>query len=66
MRPVPDKGIFIVLLIIFLVLLLLLVQVGLLDEKLYPTAGIATARKAFDENEPSNTLMARWKESEGK
>jgi len=43
-----------------------LVQVGLLDEKLYPTAGIATARKAFDENEPSNTLMARWKESDGK
>jgi carboxymethylenebutenolidase len=43
-----------------------LVQVGLLDPKLYPTAGIETARKAFDENEPSNTLMARWKESEGK
>jgi len=43
-----------------------LVQVGLLDPTLYPTAGIETARKAFDENEPSNTLMARWKESEGK
>ncbi len=43
-----------------------LVQVGLLDPKLYPTAGIETARKAFDENEPSNRLMARWKESEGK
>ena len=43
-----------------------LVQVGLLDPKLYPTAGIETARKAFDENQPSNTLMARWKESEGK
>ena len=43
-----------------------LVQVGLLDPKLYPTAGIETARKAFDEHEPSNTLMARWKESEGK
>ena len=43
-----------------------LVQVGLLDPKLYPTAGIETARKALDENEPSNTLMARWKESEGK
>ncbi|MCB1499854.1 MAG: dienelactone hydrolase family protein [Bauldia sp.] len=43
-----------------------LVQVGLLDAKLYPVAGIETARKAFDESEPSNTLMARWKESEGK
>jgi len=43
-----------------------LVQVGLLDPKLYPTAGIETARKAFDEEEPSNTLMARWEESEGK
>ena len=43
-----------------------LVQVGLLDPKLYPTAGIETARKAFDETLPSNTLMARWKESEGK
>ncbi len=41
-----------------------LVQVGLLDPKLYPTAGIETARKAFDETEPSNTIMARWKESE--
>ncbi len=43
-----------------------LVQVGLLDPRLYPTAGLATARKAWDETEPSNTLMARWKESEGK
>jgi len=43
-----------------------LVQVGLLDAKLYPTAGIETARKAFDEHQPSNTLMGRWKESEGK
>jgi carboxymethylenebutenolidase len=43
-----------------------LVQVGLLDPKLHPVAGIETARKAFDETEPSNTLMARWKESEGK
>ena len=43
-----------------------LVQVGLLDPRLYPTAGIETARKAFDESEPSNTIMARWKESEGK
>jgi carboxymethylenebutenolidase len=43
-----------------------LVQVGLLDPRLYPTAGVETAKKAFDENQPSNTLMARWKDSAGK
>ena len=43
-----------------------LVQIGLLDPKLYPTAGVETAKKAFDEHLPSNTLMARWKESEPK
>lgn len=43
-----------------------LVQIGLLDPKLYPTAGVETAKKAFDEHLPSNTLMARWKESENK
>jgi carboxymethylenebutenolidase len=41
-----------------------LVQIGLLDPKQYPTAGVETAKKAFDEHLPSNTLMARWKESE--
>ena len=41
-----------------------LVQIGVLDRKLYPVAGIETARKATDEYEPSNTLMARWKEIE--
>ena len=40
-----------------------LVQIGALDPKLYPTAGVETAKKAFDENLPSNTLMARWKVS---
>ena len=40
LRPVPDKGIFIVLLIIFLVLLLLLVQVGLPNR--YLTAQVGT------------------------
>ena len=40
MRPVPDKGIFIVLLVIFLVLLLLLVQVGLPNR--YLTAQVGT------------------------
>jgi carboxymethylenebutenolidase len=43
-----------------------LVQVGLLDAKLYPTAGVETAKKAFDEHEPSNTIMKRWKDSEGR
>jgi carboxymethylenebutenolidase len=41
-----------------------LVQIGLLDPARYPTAGVETAKKAFDEHQPSNTLMKRWKESE--
>ena len=36
-----------------------LVQVGLLDAKLLPVAGIETARKLLDETLPSNSLMAR-------
>jgi carboxymethylenebutenolidase len=43
-----------------------LVQIGLLDPKLLPTAGVETARKLLDESLPSNTLMRRWAESEGK
>jgi carboxymethylenebutenolidase len=43
-----------------------LVQIGVLDAKLYPTAGVETAKKAFDENLPSNTLMARWKDNKKK
>lgn len=43
-----------------------LVQIGLLDPKGLPVAGVETARKVADETLPSNTLMARWKESEGK
>ncbi len=43
-----------------------LVQVGVLDAKLYPTAGVETAKKAFDETLPSNTLMERWKDSAAK
>ena len=31
-----------------------------------PVAGIETARKLLDETLPSNTLMARWQDSEGK
>ena len=43
-----------------------LVQVGLLDPEGLPVAGAETARKLLDESLPSNTLMARWAESEGK
>jgi len=40
-----------------------LVQLGLLDSKTLPVAGIETAKKLVDETLPSNTLMKRWKES---
>jgi len=40
-----------------------LVQIGLLDPKNLPVAGIETAKKVVDEKQPSNTLMARWAES---
>jgi carboxymethylenebutenolidase len=43
-----------------------LVQIGLLDPKLVPAAGIETAKKVLDKPLPSNTLMRRWSESEGK
>lgn len=43
-----------------------LVQIGLLDPAGLPVAGIETARKVRDERRPSNTLMRRWAESEGK
>lgn len=36
-----------------------LVQVGLLDPKLLPVAGVETARKLLDESLPSNTLMPK-------
>ena len=36
-----------------------LVQVGLLDAKLLPVAGVETARKLLDETLPSNALMAK-------
>jgi carboxymethylenebutenolidase len=42
-----------------------LVQIGLLDPKLYPVAGVVTADKLIDESLPSNTMMKRWPESEG-
>ena len=42
-----------------------LVQIGVLDAKGLPIAGVETARKLVDETLPSNTLMAKWTESEG-
>jgi carboxymethylenebutenolidase len=38
-----------------------LVQVGLLDPKLLPTAGIETSRKLLDETLPSNAMIPGWK-----
>jgi hypothetical protein len=44
----------------------LLVQLGLLDPFGLPVAGVETAQKVLDPFAiPSNTLMKRWKESEG-
>lgn len=43
-----------------------LVQIGLLKPEGLPVAGVETARKLIDEKEPSNTLMKRWSESQGK
>jgi carboxymethylenebutenolidase len=40
-----------------------LVQIGALDTKNLPVAGIVTAKKLVDETLPSNTLMRRWAES---
>jgi carboxymethylenebutenolidase len=40
-----------------------LVQIGALDSKGLPVAGIATAKKLVDESLPSNELMKRWSES---
>ncbi len=43
-----------------------LVQVGLLDPHGLPVAGAETAHKVMDKSLPSNRLMERWRESEGK
>jgi len=43
-----------------------LVQIGLLDSKNLPVAGVETANKLLDKNLPSNTLMKRWAESSNK
>src|SRR5258706_13280659 len=43
-----------------------LVQIGVLDPKGLPTAGIETAKKIVDETLPSHTLMKNWATSEGR
>jgi carboxymethylenebutenolidase len=43
-----------------------LVQVGLFAPRGLPVAGAEQAHKLSDESLPSNTLMARWRKSEGK
>jgi carboxymethylenebutenolidase len=43
-----------------------LVQLGLLDPRGLPVAGAETARKVADRSLPSNGLMERWRESQGK
>jgi carboxymethylenebutenolidase len=43
-----------------------LAQIGLIDKTNLPVAGIESAKKLLDEKLPSNTLMKRWAESEGK
>lgn len=43
-----------------------LVQVGKLNPAGLPVSGVETARKVADPSMPSNTLMSRWKSSEGK
>ena len=42
-----------------------LVQIGLIDPKRLPVAGVETADKLIDESLPSNTMMKRWAESAG-
>ncbi|KAI0801001.1 hypothetical protein C8Q74DRAFT_459901 [Fomes fomentarius] len=45
----------------------LLVQLGLLEPGTLPIAGVEVARKVVDPfGRPSNILLARWKESEGR
>jgi carboxymethylenebutenolidase len=44
----------------------LLVQLGLIDPKGLPVAGVEEARKMLDQDQPANELMARWHESEDK
>ena len=43
-----------------------LVQIGLLDPQGLPVAGAESARKVVDKTLPSNAMMTRWRNSEGK
>ncbi len=43
-----------------------LAQIGLLDPTGLPVAGVETAQKVADNTRPSNELLTRWSESEGK
>jgi carboxymethylenebutenolidase len=43
-----------------------LVQIGMLDPKGLPAAGVETAHKAMDKALPSNTLMGNWPSSKDK
>jgi carboxymethylenebutenolidase len=43
-----------------------LVRIGILRPNGLPIAGIATGQKLLNEILPSNGLMAKWSESEGK
>ena len=43
-----------------------LVQIGRLDPTGLPIAGAETAHKVLDKTKPSNALMTRWADSEGK
>jgi carboxymethylenebutenolidase len=43
-----------------------LVQIGKLDPKGLPVAGVETAAKVLDNKLPSNQLMTNWAKSEGK
>ncbi len=43
-----------------------LCQIGLLNSKDLPIAGVETADKLLDKNLPSNTLMKRWADSANK
>ncbi len=43
-----------------------LVQIGKLDPGALPVAGVETARKVADKTRPSNAMMRRWADSEGK
>ena len=44
----------------------MLAQLGVIDKKGLPVAGIEAAQKVKGEKIPSNQMMPSWKRSEGK